>query len=43
MAEPSGYLSVCQTRDDLIQLVGSKNHYVFNLAWLQEPPPAPKK
>ena len=43
MAEPSGYLSVCQTRDDLIQLVSSKNHYVFNLAWLKELASAPKK
>lgn len=43
MAEPSGYLSVCQTRDDLIQLISSKNHYVFNLAWLKELPPAPAK
>jgi len=43
MAEPSGYLSVCQTRDDLIQLISSKNHYVFNLAWLKELPPAPKR
>ncbi|MDR3401191.1 MAG: SUMF1/EgtB/PvdO family nonheme iron enzyme [Chthoniobacter sp.] len=43
MAEPSGYLSVCQTRDDLIQLISSKNHYVFNLAWLKDLPPAPKK
>ena len=43
MAEPSGYLAACQTRDDLIQLVSSKNHYVFNLAWLKELPPAPKK
>jgi len=43
MAEPSGYLSVCQTRDDQIQLISSKNHYVFNLAWLKQLPPAPKK
>ncbi|MEP6669814.1 MAG: SUMF1/EgtB/PvdO family nonheme iron enzyme [Chthoniobacter sp.] len=43
MAEPSGYLSVCQTRDDLIQLISSKNHYVFNLSWLKELPPAPQK
>ncbi len=41
MSEPSGYLSAWQTRDDLIQLISSKNHYVFNLAWLQELPPAP--
>jgi formylglycine-generating enzyme required for sulfatase activity/predicted neuraminidase len=43
MSEPSGYLAACQTRDDLIQLISSKNHYVFNLAWLRELPPAPKK
>jgi formylglycine-generating enzyme required for sulfatase activity len=43
MAEPSGYLSVCQTRDDLIQLISSKNHYVFNLGWLKELPPAPRQ
>jgi hypothetical protein len=43
MAEPSGYLSICQTRDDLIQLISSKNHYVLNLAWLKELPPAPAK
>lgn len=35
MAEPCGYLAVTQTRDDRIQLVTSKNHYVFNLAWLE--------
>lgn len=43
LAETSGYLSATQTRDDLIQLISSKNHYVFNLAWLKELPPAPKK
>jgi hypothetical protein len=42
LAELSGYLSVCQTRDDLIQLISSKNHYVFNLAWLKELPVLPK-
>jgi|GEM_PF-193010 len=40
MAEPSGYLSACQTRDGLVQLISSKNHYVFNLAWLKEGAPA---
>ena len=33
-AEPCGYLAACQTRDGLIQLITSKNHYAFNLAWL---------
>lgn len=43
MAEPTGYLSVTQTRDDRVQLLSSKNHYVFNLAWLKALPPAPAK
>ena len=34
-AEPSGYLAATQTRDGRIQLITSKNHYVFNLAWLK--------
>ena len=38
MTEAAAYLGVCQTRDDLIQLVSSRNHYVFNLAWLKELP-----
>jgi len=38
MAEPNGYLAACQTRDGMVQLISSKNHYVFNLAWLQEKP-----
>jgi hypothetical protein len=40
-AEPLGYLAVTQTRDDRVQLLTSKNHYVFNLAWLKTLPPAP--
>jgi len=40
-AEPRGYLSICQTPDGLIQLISSKQHYAFNLAWLNAPPPAP--
>lgn len=40
-AEPQGYLAATQTRDGKIQLISSKNHYVFNLAWLKSlPPPA---
>jgi len=38
MAEPCGYLSSTQTRDGNIQLITSKNHYVFNLAWLKKLP-----
>ena len=40
-AEPQGYLAATQTRDGRVQLVSSKNHYVFNLAWLKQHPPAP--
>jgi len=48
-AEPVGYLSVCQTPDGVIQLLTSRQHYAFNLAWLKTlpasappGPPAPK-
>ncbi len=41
MAEPCGYLSATQTRDGNIQLITSKNHYVFNLAWLKQLPAVP--
>ncbi len=40
-AEHNGYLAATQTRDGRIQLVTSRNHYVFNLAWLKQRPPAP--
>jgi|GEM_PF-656200 len=33
-AEPLGYLSVCQGRNNLIHLISSRQHYVFNLKWL---------
>jgi len=36
-AEPRGYLSVCQTPDGVIHLIGSRQHYAFNLAWLKTP------
>ena len=42
-AEPQGYLAATQTRDGRVQLISSKNHYVFNLAWLMSLPPAPMK
>jgi len=34
-----GYMSVCQGFDGLIHLISSRNHYVFNLAWLKTCPP----
>ncbi|NQU23280.1 MAG: SUMF1/EgtB/PvdO family nonheme iron enzyme [Candidatus Nealsonbacteria bacterium] len=40
-AEPRGYMSICQTPDGLIHLISSKQHYAFNLAWLNAPAPAP--
>jgi len=39
-AEPLGYISVCQTKDKLIHLISSRQHYTFNLAWLKQRPPA---
>ena len=39
-AEPRGYMSVCQTPDGVIQLISSKQHYAFNLAWLKATMPA---
>lgn len=41
MAESGGYLSATQTRTGNIQLITSKNHYVFNLAWLKQLPAKP--
>ena len=35
-AEPRGYMAGTQTPDGLIHLISSKQHYVFNLAWLQQ-------
>jgi sulfatase modifying factor 1 len=43
LAEPVSYLAATQSRDGNIQLVTSRNHYVFNLAWVKDPAPAPKK
>jgi hypothetical protein len=39
-AEPRGYLAATQTPNGLIHLISSKQHYVFNLAWLKQPMPA---
>jgi len=43
MSEYVGYLAITQTRDDRLQLHSSKNHYVFNFAWLRQLPPPPPK
>jgi len=39
--EHNGYLAAIQTRDGRIQLISSRNHYVFNLAWLKALPERP--
>ena len=39
-AEPKGYLSVCQTSDSVIHLISSRQHYAFNLKWIETPTPA---
>ena len=35
-AEPKGYLAATQTPDGTIHLISSKNHYRFNLKWLEK-------
>jgi formylglycine-generating enzyme required for sulfatase activity len=42
-ADINGYLAITQTRDGGIQLITSKDHYAFNLAWIKALPTAPKK
>lgn len=42
-ADINGYLAITQTRDGRIQLITSKDHYAFNLAWIKQLPPTPKK
>ena len=39
----NGYLAIVQTRDGRIQLLTSSKHYTFNLAWIKQLPPAPRK
>ena len=38
--ERGGYLSVHQARNGVIHLISSRQHYAFNLAWLEAAPPA---
>jgi formylglycine-generating enzyme required for sulfatase activity len=42
-AHINGYLAMTQTRDGRVQLITSKDHYVFNLEWVKALPTAPKK
>ncbi|MHC4215634.1 MAG: SUMF1/EgtB/PvdO family nonheme iron enzyme, partial [Planctomycetota bacterium] len=37
--EYRGYFSACQSTDNLIHIISSRNHYSFNLAWIKSPPP----
>jgi formylglycine-generating enzyme required for sulfatase activity len=39
-AEPGGYNSICQAANGVIHLISSRQHYSFNLKWLETPPPA---
>ncbi|MHC4478245.1 MAG: SUMF1/EgtB/PvdO family nonheme iron enzyme [Planctomycetota bacterium] len=39
-AEPRGYLSVHQAKNDVIHLISSREHYEFNYKWLATRPPA---
>ncbi|MHC4624866.1 MAG: SUMF1/EgtB/PvdO family nonheme iron enzyme [Planctomycetota bacterium] len=39
-AEPGGYNSICQAANGVIHLISSRQHYAFNLKWLETPPPA---
>jgi len=36
-AEPGGYLSICQAANGVIHLISSRQHYSFNLKWLETP------
>ena len=37
--EPRGYLAATQAANGLIHLVSSRNHYAFNMKWLETLPP----
>ena len=40
-AEPRGYMSIHQSPDNVIHLIGSKQYYAFNLTWLRQDPLPP--
>ena len=39
-AEPGGYNSIWQAENGVVHLITSRQHYEFNLKWLETPPPA---
>jgi hypothetical protein len=43
-SEYRGYLAICQGLDNLVHLISSRQHYAFNLKWVQtlSPPPDPE-
>jgi formylglycine-generating enzyme required for sulfatase activity len=38
-AEPRGYLAICRADNGVIHLITSRQHYAFNLKWLETPAP----
>ena len=38
-SEPEGYTACKQGKDNAIHCITSRNHFVFNLAWLEAPSP----
>jgi hypothetical protein len=38
-SEYRGYLSACQSTDGLVHVISSRQHYAFNLKWLETPAP----
>jgi len=38
-AEPGGYNSICQATNRVIHLITSRQHYEFNLKWIETAPP----
>jgi formylglycine-generating enzyme len=40
-SEPTAYVSMTQTRNGLIHVISSMNHYEFNLKWAESGPAAP--
>lgn len=38
-AEPGGYNSICQATNGVIHLITSRQHYQFNLKWIETLPP----
>ena len=39
--EPMGYLAAAVADDGVIHVISSREHYAFNLAWLNATAPAP--